>query len=124
MSSDSFIQHITVLNTKSITVKDLKVIDQVPVSEDERIEIKMLAPALTLPGQPSKSSSSWAKPKVASNVVAQWDGAYEDGVDQEGLGRDGKFNWVLSVPPQKSVCLMLRCEVNYPKNLDITWYED
>ncbi|KAH9484488.1 Protein F37C4.5 [Psilocybe cubensis] len=124
-SSNTFVQRITVLNTKSIMIKNLKLIERIPVSEDERIEVKLLQPALALPTQSSKTSSSWQKPiKVSSSVVAQWNGVYEAGVDQESLGKDGKFNWVISVPPHKSVSLTLQYEVSHPKNLDLTWYTD
>ncbi|PPQ89432.1 hypothetical protein CVT25_012811 [Psilocybe cyanescens] len=115
--NQSFTQRITIFNTKSITIQNLKVIDRVPVSEDEKIEVKVLNPALSTTSTnnaPAKNSV-----QVANNVIAQWDGIEEPGVDSNAIGKDGKLNWIVSIPPQKSVSLVLQFEVNYPENLAI-----
>ena len=119
-----FSQQVTISNTKTLTIENLKIIDQVPVSEE--IAVKLVSPALGVLGVPgegfgwgnisrSKSSnisisSSTANEggtkvplpvSVASGgVVAQWYGADEEGVDVEALGKDGKLNWVCAVPAQ------------------------
>ena len=38
-----------------------------------------------------------------NGVKIQWDGADDDRVDETTLGKDGKLNWVLTLPPLKSV---------------------
>ncbi|KJA13832.1 hypothetical protein HYPSUDRAFT_97657, partial [Hypholoma sublateritium FD-334 SS-4] len=42
----SYTQGIDIANTKSPPIANLKVVDIIPVSQDERIEIKLLAPPL------------------------------------------------------------------------------
>ncbi|PPQ86924.1 hypothetical protein CVT25_009810 [Psilocybe cyanescens] len=118
-STQSFTQRITILNTKPTTIQNLKVIDRVPVSEDERIGVKVLNPAL---GSPSTNSGAVSKPvQVAHNVIAQWDGMDEPGVDPDAIGKDGKLNWIISsISPQQTISLVLQFEVNYPENIAIT----
>ncbi|KAF8907342.1 hypothetical protein CPB84DRAFT_1844039 [Gymnopilus junonius] len=94
----------------------IRIMDQVPVSEDSSITVKLVQPALTLPnleGTSSISSGKIIEPKipppikVSSGVTALWDGADEvaDGNvdDIAALGRDGRFSWICSVPPQGKV---------------------
>ncbi|KAF8959143.1 hypothetical protein BDZ97DRAFT_1839119 [Flammula alnicola] len=135
----TFMQRITVHNTKSASSSSpdnlkIKVIDQVPVSEDSTITVKLLQPALTLPsaegsGGVTLSAASGgelkAPPpvKVSPGVVAMWDGADDEAgqaVDVEALGREGRFAWVCSVPPQGKVGLVLQWEVSAPVRTAIT----
>lgn len=107
----------------------MKIIDRIPVSADEKIEVKLLNPALNIPssGQPGGNTSmqkggpSVYRPALVSeNILAQWDGADGDpasDVSQDGVGKNGKINWVLSIPPQMSVSLVLQFDVIYPENL-------
>jgi hypothetical protein len=107
-----------VFNTKSTSVEDVRIVDQVPVSEDEQIKVKLVSPALTVSSGGSESASkekekAVQKVGVAKGVVAQWDGADEpetDG-DPKVLGKTGKINWVCSVPPQGKINLVLQWEV-------------
>ncbi|KAF8875319.1 hypothetical protein BD779DRAFT_1563878 [Infundibulicybe gibba] len=120
-SNQVYSQRITVFNTKSIPISDLKVMDRIPVSEDSQITVKLVNPALTLPTAPTEGSSSKVPPpvSVSSEVSAQWEGADETGVDVESLGKDGKLNWTCSVPAQGKLNLLLSWEVAAPSNTTI-----
>jgi len=123
-----FSQRITIHNTKAIAIEQLKVVDQIPVSQDGQIEVKLVGPALILPGEgglsisTSKRASVVPKPEalnVGTGVVAQWDGADEPACDVEALGRDRKVNWVCSVPAQGKINLALEWEVTAPASVQI-----
>jgi hypothetical protein len=130
-SNHVYSQQITVFNTKSISVEDVRIIDQVPVSEDEQIKVKLVSPTLTV--SPSGGSESASKEKekerekavqkvsVAKGVVAQWDGANEpdDDRDPKALGNNGKIKWVCAVPPQGKVNLVLQWEITAPVSTHI-----
>lgn len=111
-------QRITVFNSKSSAIDNLKIIDQVPVSEDSQIVIKLVNPPLI----GSASSDIYRKApakdfppsKISTGVVAQWDGTDEPDFDPGSLGKDGKINWVCSVPSQETVNLVLQWEVTAP----------
>lgn len=115
-----FSQRITVFNTKGITIDRLKIIDQIPTSQNSQIEVKLVSPALTLPSESAGMSSLKAAPKnttpqvlnVARGVVAQWDGVDEPDCAVESLGLDRKLNWVCSVASQAKINLALEWEVN------------
>ncbi|KAJ7914298.1 hypothetical protein B0H13DRAFT_2462207 [Mycena leptocephala] len=93
-----FSQRVTVFNTKGITIDRLKIIDQIPTSQNSQIEVKLVSPALTLPSESAGMSSLKAAPKnatpqvlnVARGVVAQW-----DGVDEPDLASQAKVNLAL-----------------------------
>lgn len=145
-SVHTYMQRILVHNTKSApagssndTLK-IKVVEQVPISEDSMIAVKLLQPPLALPGADGSGSGTIsasgaddelklpAAIKVSSGVVANWDGADEislgsvqgqNDVDIESLGRDGRFCWICSVPYQGKVNLILQWEVSAPLRTDI-----
>ncbi|KAJ7776833.1 hypothetical protein DFH07DRAFT_797953 [Mycena maculata] len=118
-----FSQHITVFNTKSIAVDRLKIVDQIPTSQNAQIEVKLVSPALTLPsdaGAGMGMSSIKAAPKtpgapqvlsIAQGVVVQWDGVDKPDCAVETLGLDRKLNWICSVPSQGKINLALDWEV-------------
>lgn len=110
-------QTITLFNTKSTAVHDVKIIDQVPVSQDASITVKLVAPAL--PADPSGDKPALARTTLSNGVVAQWHGADDPGVDVASLGKDGKLNWVCSIPPQEKLNLVLLWEVNAPTNANV-----
>jgi hypothetical protein len=139
----TFSQRITVHNTKSSgsavagspDALKIKVIDQVPISEDSTITVKLIQPPLVLPtaegtGTLSSATSAAAGElkvpppvKVAPGVVATWDGADEFGqgdVDVEALGKEGRFCWICSVPSQGKIGLVFQWEVSAPARTDIT----
>ncbi|KAF9465730.1 hypothetical protein BDZ94DRAFT_1344601 [Collybia nuda] len=110
-----FSQRITVFNTKASGIGNLKIVDQVPISEDAQITIKLLSPGLTIPEHPSSGQPRASTPvRVNDDVVAQWEGADEQGFDMAALGRDGKFYWMCSIPAKGKITLFLSWEVNAP----------
>lgn len=145
-SVHSYTQRITVHNTKSAPAGSgneslkIKIVDQVPISEDSTITVRLLQPPLMLPGTDgnsggtiSSASGSGAElklpipVKVSSGVVAAWEGADEislgsvgqNDVDVESLGRDGHFCWIGSIPSQGKVNLILQWEVTAPLRTNI-----
>lgn len=123
-----FSQRITVHNTKAVAIERLKVVDQIPASQDSQIEVKLVGPALTLAGEgglaigTSKRASVVPKPQalnVADGIVAQWDGADEPACDLEALGRDRKLNWICAVPAQGKINFALDWEVSAPANVQV-----
>ncbi|KAF8877367.1 hypothetical protein BD779DRAFT_1475255 [Infundibulicybe gibba] len=120
----AYSQRITIFNTKTIPIKDLKVVDQIPVSEDSQVTVKLTSPALTLPVPASENSKNSNNKvllpvSVTKGVSAQWDGADEDSVDRESLGRNGRLNWMCEVPAQEKVNLVLSWEVTASANTPI-----
>ena len=81
------------------------------MSQDERIQVKLINPKL------SEHLGSRAVSEVMNGVKGQWDGADDDKVDETTLGKDGKLNWVLTLPPLKSVNLVLQYEVSHQDGL-------
>jgi len=125
-SNHTFSQRITIFNTKSSAINDFKVIDQIPVSEDDKIDVKLVDPSLVLPNPtttPRNNNDGEARAlppvKVSNGVIAQWEGADEPGFDVESLGKDGKFNWVCSIPAQGKVNLLLAWEVSVPTRANV-----
>lgn len=122
-----FTQRITIHNTKSVELADFKIVDQVPVSEDAQVTVKLISPALALPFADSASAakegenSNRTLPSVAvgEGIVAQWE-ADEPGLDVEALGKDGKLSWVCTVPSQGKVNLILSWEVVAPLRSTVT----
>ncbi|KAK7050548.1 hypothetical protein R3P38DRAFT_2865776 [Favolaschia claudopus] len=118
-----FSQRITVFNTKSISIDRLKIVDQIPTSQNSQIEVKLVSPALILPSENSggsggtlKGTSSKNPPaaqtvNVARGVVAHWDGVDEPDCAVESLGLDRKLNWICSVAAQTKINLALDWEV-------------
>ncbi|KAJ7100433.1 hypothetical protein C8R44DRAFT_888262 [Mycena epipterygia] len=101
----AFSQRITVFNIRSTTMKRLRIIDQIPTSQNAQIEVKLVNPSLSLPSDAGSGSSSVkgaAKTpqvlNVAKDVVAQWDGVDESDCQVESLGLDWKLDWICVVP--------------------------
>jgi hypothetical protein len=111
----------------------VKVLDQIPISEDTQIVVKVFNPPELDPDcsgtmKAGSSSTTAAGSSVPSGkaaqikvngVVAQWDGADEPGVDQESLGKDGKFNWLCDLPAHRKVNLALQWEVSTPLKANV-----
>ena len=83
--------------------------------------VKLISPALVLP-EPPAGDTERTLPlfvHVGEGVVAQREGPDEPGFDLEALGKDGKLNWVCSIPNQGKVNLLLSWEVVAPARLTI-----
>lgn len=118
------------MNNKALHVENLKIIDQVPVSEDPELTVNLVSPSLGVPGEgfdwgaiggkSGISTASGGEPKVpppvsvAPGVVAQWHGADEPGFDVEALGEDGVLEWVCAVPGYGQTELVLLWDVAAP----------
>jgi hypothetical protein len=126
---------MTLHNTKSLAIENVKLIDQIPVSENSVITVKLVSPSLDLPDSSTISASSlpsWVENKagvkvpppvkVSQGIMAQWENVEdvnaEDGV--EGIGRDGKVSWMCALPSQGKVTLTLQWEVSAPFRTDIS----
>jgi len=114
-STVSYTQRITVQNAKSIPLEALKIIDNIPVSQDDSIQVKLISPALSQPGQPSSRKSI----STGSGVCAQWHGVDDEQALESTIGKDGKLNWVLNIPPMKTAHLALQFEVTSPHDVTV-----
>jgi hypothetical protein len=117
-----YTQRITVFNAKTNAIDDLKVTDQLPVSDDSLVTVKQTRPAL---GNIHKEATFGEikvpeKLKVSTGVYAQWNGADEPDVNVETLGKEGKFDWICAIPGQSKVDLVLQYEVTAPLQTQIT----
>jgi hypothetical protein len=98
---------ITLINTRATagTPVGVTVLDQVPVSEDERLRVEVLQPAGTqggtrivtagVPGKPGKEESEWGRATAS-------------------LKKAGEVEWAVVLNAGKSVKLLLQYEVAFP----------
>jgi hypothetical protein len=118
----AFSQRITVVNTKSIAIDSpqLKILDQVPVSQDAQITVKLINPPLTRPSTSgiAMGAGTDAPVNVSDGVMAQWEGADEPDGDVNALGKEGMLCWVCGVVPQGKINLLLQWEVSVPIDTD------
>ena len=91
-TSHVFDQHITVYSTKSVSIICLKILDQIPVSDNSKMVVNMTNPPLVLP-QPNKKGLYTVPTAVTvgSQAVAQWKGADERDIEPSLIGKDGEF---------------------------------
>ncbi|TEB23171.1 hypothetical protein FA13DRAFT_1916968 [Coprinellus micaceus] len=142
-SLTSFTQRITIHNTKSVGIENLKILTRIPVSLDSPINVKLIEPLLPLPPQstngntPSVGEKAAPRVRVKEGVIARWHpwafsegggvsvsakneksaGLSED-EDETGavehLGKDGKIEWLCKVDAKAKLELTLRFEVGVP----------
>ena len=131
--SYTYEQRITVVNTKSTTsLSSIKIQDQLPVSEDERIVVNLTNPPLHLPSvnkkgvvQPVQGVVIQSNAKV-NRLTAEWDEMEEEepgggeGIDLALVGKSGKLHWVCEeMAAQSQVHLILSWEVVCPYTTDV-----
>ncbi|KAH6907607.1 hypothetical protein BKA70DRAFT_1189593 [Coprinopsis sp. MPI-PUGE-AT-0042] len=135
----AYTQRITVHNTKSLSADKVKIIDQIPVSEDSTITVKLISPALPFSDKTGGSAGGAtsgggvmaenklgvkvpAPVNVSKGITAQWEGVEEVSSESEveDLGGEGKFGWLCSIPAQGKVNLTLQWEVSAPFKTAIT----
>jgi Domain of unknown function (DUF4139) len=106
-TTHAFSQTITIHNTKPVGIENLKITDNIPVSQDANITVDLISPSLTIPlssatpyDQATRSSVT-----VAEGVVAQWS---DNGSDVNALGKDGRLDWLCSIPAHAKINLLLQ----------------
>jgi hypothetical protein len=124
----------TVTNTKHNTAVELQVLDQVPISEDERLRIEIVSPrGLRLGGegvpagmaaQNGNAGEADLSPAAKTRTSVYGD----NGVKALGTGRemgkwgsataiakkDGEVNWNVKINPLRGCKLVLEYEATYP----------
>jgi hypothetical protein len=124
----------TVTNTKHNTAVELQVLDQVPISEDERLRIEIVSPrGLRLGGegvpagmaaQGGNEGEGDLSPAAKTRTSVYGD----NGVKASGTGRDmgkwglatamakkdGEVNWNVKINPLRGCKLVLEYEATYP----------
>ena len=110
----AFTQNITVHNTKSVDIENLKITDNIPVSQDANITVNLISPKLTIP-LPSTNLGNKAAPSsviVADGVVAQWSDKGDSNLNVNALGKDGRMDWICSIPAHAKINIPLQWEVS------------
>ncbi|KAF9534028.1 hypothetical protein CPB83DRAFT_889802 [Crepidotus variabilis] len=141
-SKRAFEQRITIHNAKPSSAGSLKLLrvrDQVPVSEDEKIEVKLREPALTVQTKEKEKGGKKEGVAVESVVVktnekgckvtAQWDGGDDSGEvsdsEETHLGKDGKIVWVCQeIPAQSKIVLSLSWDIICPYGTTVAGLDD
>lgn len=106
-------QRITIFNTKPVTIHNLKIADQFPVSQNDQIAVKVISPPLSVPAM------SESPVPISNGVVAQWEGADDRAVELSSLGKNGQFDWICSVPAQGKINLLMKWEVSAPESATV-----
>ncbi|OAA33583.1 hypothetical protein AAL_01048 [Moelleriella libera RCEF 2490] len=102
-----FTRSITLHNTRASAEKaiSLLVLDQVPVSQDERLKVEVLTPqGMSLGGADVKAGG----PGLDTKDGQDWGGA------KARLNKGGEVNWRVSLNPGKAVRLALEYGIAFP----------
>ena len=120
----AFIQNITVHNTKSVNIENLKITDNIPVSQDANITVNLISPKLTnhLPSTTLGNKAAPSSVIVSDGVVAQWSDKGDSNVN--GLGKDGRLDWICSIPAHAKINILLQWEVSttQKKPIEGLWF--
>ena len=96
----------TITNTKANRVLEGTFMDQIPVSEDERLRVEVLQPA-GLRSEGATAASGIGLP-AAGKVAEHWGKAHAT------LKKDGEVWWDLKIEPGRGVKLVLEYEARFP----------
>ncbi|KIW08338.1 uncharacterized protein PV09_01256 [Verruconis gallopava] len=121
-SAHTFQRSIWITNTKSTPV-ELLVIDQVPVSQDERLRVSILQPrGLNKEGDATKAGQS-AK-EGANEVVPTTNGKNAAwGMATATLKKNGEVNWTVNLEKGGACLLKLEYETRMPSGASIVEVE-
>ena len=105
----SFVQQISIKNTRATAVSPLLIKDQIPVSEHADYKVNLLEPRLT---GPAKERNEVA---VASGINCRWSFKDTDSEDtRNDVEEDGGVEWMCNVAAGKTLELSLAWEVAVP----------
>jgi hypothetical protein len=125
---------VTITNTKHDTAVELQVLDQVPISEDERLHIDIVSPkGLRIGGEsvpagmavqngPEGESDMSPAARTRTSVYGD-NGAKASGTGREAgrwgsatalAKKDGEVNWTVKINPLRGCKLLLEYEATYP----------
>ena len=130
----TYSNQITIHNTRPTPIQNLHVIDNIPVSQDDRISINLLIPGLSLPGVEGTSfqenvsvsendhgdgqeEASGRGIQTKPRVTAQWDTDGDPNADENVAGEDGRVNWTVALDSQETVTLALKYRMSHPESL-------
>lgn len=108
-TTHSLTQTISIHNTKGIPVHKLKVLEHIPVSNDEDITVKLINPALPMPSTGYAFSSLDKQVRVDDGISAEW--SKGDHVDPIALGKEGKMEWTCAIEAYGKINLVLQWEL-------------
>lgn len=104
--SGVYTRTITITNTKSNRSVEGLVLDQIPVSEDERLKIDILQPSgLRSEGDTAKSGVGIA---AVGKVTEKW------GTARATLKKAGEIRWNINLEASRGVKLVLEYEARFP----------
>ncbi|GLB45313.1 putative mucoidy inhibitor A [Lyophyllum shimeji] len=122
-ATTAFTQNITVQNTKPVRAEGVRVVEQVPVSEDAQVQVSLITPPfIRSEGNGIRNRGGEGNGvegrlvQVAPGVMAMWEGAEEPQAD---LGRNGMLCWVCDISAQGKVELVLQWEVAAPAREEV-----
>lgn len=98
----------TITNNKSNRAIEGTVLDQIPVSEDERLKVDILHPS----GLRSEGDSA----KTGAGVAAAGKEEKKWGTAKAVLKKAGEVSWTVNVEPSRGVKLTLEYEARFPSN--------
>ncbi|TEB24527.1 hypothetical protein FA13DRAFT_1756801 [Coprinellus micaceus] len=123
-SSTSYTQRISVYNTKSMPIDNVKVLARIPVSQDAQITVKLISPSLPSPSSASQSGTGGSVTSPSTSSIKDFASKIGNGAKQatkvaEGahVGKDGKVQWVCALEAQMKVDLTLHWEVSAAKEV-------
>lgn len=105
-ASGIYTRTCTITNTKSDRAVEGLLLDQIPVSEDERLKIDIL--------QPSGLRSEGDTAKSGTGIPAVGEATEKWGSARATLKKAGELCWNIKIEPSRGVKLMLEYEARFP----------